>query len=105
MVSNRNSVIPCMIHKLCCYIWYSFHLAIIREGSPLQSISPVQDQCMPVFMKGLCDMEQDSRNTFKPDHTLSEFGDRFEKGYIPARRKRYDNAQISIDELIEEVER
>lgn len=50
-------------------------------------------------------MEPFSHNTFKPDHTLSELGDRFEKGYIPARRKRYDNAQISIDEVLEEIKR
>ena len=59
----------------------------------------------PDLWQRLCDMEPDSSNTFKPNCTLAELQARFEKGYVPARRKRYDNAQISIDELIEEVER
>ena len=64
MISNRNSVIPCPVHKLCCYIWSFFHLAVIRKGRTLQSVSPIQDQCIPVFMKGLCDMEQAFRFSF-----------------------------------------
>ena len=56
----------------------------------------------PQLWQKLCDMEPNSHNTFKPNCTLAELQARFEKGYIPERRKKRTNIeQISIFDIME----
>ena len=58
----------------------------------------------PDLWQRLCDMEPDSRNTFKPDFTLAELQARFENGYVPVRKKkRATEKQISIEDYLEDI--
>ena len=46
----------------------------------------------PDLWQKLCDMEPNSYNTFKQNCTLAELQARFENGYIPKRRKKWQTS-------------
>lgn len=52
----------------------------------------------PKYFKYLVDLEKDSFNSFKPNLKLKDLERQFERGYVPQRRKKFDNnMQLKID--------